>query len=295
MNLSSLFKRLKLIDEQELTRIVEKQIKEYNPGIRSLANLQQEMDGVVNHEGISPEEQLALYQSAQQRFRKIKIPDTKNPVEALATVTNRPPSPPPISNLPPVPQNMPLQFKVRNKLLTPDTDKSLSTANLPKQTMDKSIASDQVDSQHSAEQSENFAYSALPDIKEKYVDKLSKLTDLLNHNTNIVSQDTSTGELILEGQIIKGSKFSDLISNLYQTSKNYNLLGESEFIKAIGKIIKNQNHFSVKEMIPRTTILSQIKPYLVQGGNGLLKDQIKGLHPNSHLPPGKNIKVLYLY
>ena len=116
MNASSLFKRLKLIDEQELTRIVEKQIKEYNPGIRSLANLQQEMDGVVNNEGISPVEQLALYQSAQQRFRKIKIPDTKNPVEALATVTNRPPSPPPISNLPPVPQNMPLQFKLRNNL-----------------------------------------------------------------------------------------------------------------------------------------------------------------------------------
>ena len=40
----ALFKKLKLVDEHELEQLIEKQIRQYDPRIRSMALLQKEME-----------------------------------------------------------------------------------------------------------------------------------------------------------------------------------------------------------------------------------------------------------
>jgi hypothetical protein len=69
MNTSSaMFKRLKLLDEQELDRLIEKQIRQYDPNLRGMVAMRKEMDEVMGREDLNPEERIALYKSAQQRF-----------------------------------------------------------------------------------------------------------------------------------------------------------------------------------------------------------------------------------
>ena len=71
---SALFKRLKLIDEQELNRLVEKQLREYDPTIRSLATLHREMQEIEGRSDLTPEEKVALLSATQQRFSQLKFP-----------------------------------------------------------------------------------------------------------------------------------------------------------------------------------------------------------------------------
>ena len=63
---SAIFKRLKLLDEQELDRLIEKQIRQYDPNLRGMVALRKEMDQGMCREDLNPEERIALYKSAQQ-------------------------------------------------------------------------------------------------------------------------------------------------------------------------------------------------------------------------------------
>ena len=65
---SNLFKKLKLIDEHEIQRLVEKHLRQYDPSSRTLANLHQDMDMVIQRDDITPEERIALLKATQNRF-----------------------------------------------------------------------------------------------------------------------------------------------------------------------------------------------------------------------------------
>ncbi|KAF0138736.1 MAG: hypothetical protein FD143_3616, partial [Ignavibacteria bacterium] len=85
-------KKLKLVNEQELTRLIEKQIRQYDPGLKVLANIQHEMDTIMEREDLLPEEKLALYKSAQLRFAKIKpiLSSDNSSINQLPAPTHEP-------------------------------------------------------------------------------------------------------------------------------------------------------------------------------------------------------------
>ena len=86
------FKKMKLVGEDELQRFKEKQIRDYDPKIRTLAFLQSEMDAILNADSdLNAEEKLKLFQIAQNRYDSFKkqsavtnLPEKKQTVEAPA-------------------------------------------------------------------------------------------------------------------------------------------------------------------------------------------------------------------
>ena len=70
MNQGALFKKLKVIDEQEVGRMVEKYLRQYDPALRLLANTHQEMGSILARNDLTPEEKFSLFKCNQQLFFK---------------------------------------------------------------------------------------------------------------------------------------------------------------------------------------------------------------------------------
>ena len=88
---SNLFKRLKLVDEEELHRLVERQLREYNPQLKAMADRKIELDNVLERKDLTPEERLALFEANKQRYvqHQSDIPSTPaaDPIPYTPTVT----------------------------------------------------------------------------------------------------------------------------------------------------------------------------------------------------------------
>ena len=65
---SAIFNRLKPLDEQELDRLREKQIRQYDPNLRRMVEMRKDMDEIMCREDLNPEERVALYKSANNAF-----------------------------------------------------------------------------------------------------------------------------------------------------------------------------------------------------------------------------------
>ena len=105
------FKKMTLVSEEELDRLKQKQIS-YNPEVRVLAFLKDEMDQILSRNDLGIEEKLKLFQAAQGRFSTLKMKDHGSSLPELKTQLPEPIVPiqpvqilPPnaaIANLPPV-------------------------------------------------------------------------------------------------------------------------------------------------------------------------------------------------
>ena len=69
---SALFKRLKLLDERELDRLIERQIRLYDPAIHSMAQMGKELASALSRDDLPADEKLALFKATQNRYNKIK-------------------------------------------------------------------------------------------------------------------------------------------------------------------------------------------------------------------------------
>ena len=65
------FKNINLVDDQELQQLIEKQIRQYDPRIRSMALLEKEIGSALNRDDLTSEEKFALFKSAQHRYHKM--------------------------------------------------------------------------------------------------------------------------------------------------------------------------------------------------------------------------------
>ena len=276
MAASNLFKKLKLIDEQDIQRLVEKHIRQYDPSLRTLGNLHRDMDSVINRDDISPEEKIALFKSTLARFTNLKSPVAS--VEAHpfipASDEDQPPTAPSLANLPPPPRH-PLPIRVK---LPKDTLDARAAAALPHvdPTGDAKIAKTVVPA-HA---------QFMPDLPDRFATKYARLKDLITKSPDIITHEPRTGELIVARKVIPQSSFHDLISNLYLQNKQHNLLGQPEFLEALSELIKSEGgeNQDPKSFISRKSHLRLMTGEKTQKGQGRV----------SH-PPGKAIKVLYLY
>jgi len=65
------FQKMKLVEEGELLRLKDKQIRDYNPQIRSMSFYQNEIDDILNDTKLTPEQKFALMGVAEKRFTGI--------------------------------------------------------------------------------------------------------------------------------------------------------------------------------------------------------------------------------
>ena len=66
------FHKLQLVSEEELNRLRQKQIAQYNPKLPTAAFLKSEIDELMSDKQMEPESKLRLLQLAQQRFTSLR-------------------------------------------------------------------------------------------------------------------------------------------------------------------------------------------------------------------------------
>ena len=61
-----------LVDEAELERLQQRQLRDYSPELASLSRLKADMDSILRRSGLSPQEKLTRLSAVHGRFEKIR-------------------------------------------------------------------------------------------------------------------------------------------------------------------------------------------------------------------------------
>jgi len=93
------FKKMKLVPEMEYDRLKMKEVRDYDPELRTLSFLQSEIDDILNNSNLDAESKMRLFQAAQYRFSSIK---ERQPEEIKYTSASLPVPPTPVL-VPPTP------------------------------------------------------------------------------------------------------------------------------------------------------------------------------------------------
>ena len=72
MAISKSYVKKVLVDEAELDRLQQRQIREYSLELASLSRLKSNMDSILRRSNLSPQEKLTRLAAAQGRFEKIR-------------------------------------------------------------------------------------------------------------------------------------------------------------------------------------------------------------------------------
>ena len=247
-------RKLKLVNEQELTRLIEKQIRQYDPGLKVLANIRHEMDTVMERDDLLPEEKLALYKSAQLRFAKIK-PSLSSNVPSINQLHPPTQEIEPADALEPLaPANDPMPFP----LLADPGDAIDVQAGDMQNIADTTPSMQSRGDEKPKERDVNVKHEPIfqIDVDPKYKDKLATLTSLLSKNSALIAHDPATGEMKIKGQNIKDSKYGDLLRSLYHTSKNHNLNGQDKFFNALKEVFSGDPKLRPTDLIGKKEYLS---------------------------------------
>lgn len=90
------FNKMALVDAEELNRLRDKKITQYNPTVRTLATLDSEMESVLRERNLEPEEKLARYNAALLHFKNMYSNNTRSiPPTAVAAALVPPAAIPP--------------------------------------------------------------------------------------------------------------------------------------------------------------------------------------------------------
>ena len=68
----SAFKKLRLMDNEEYERLRQKQVSSYNPELRSIAHIQDEMRDVLSSSTMNPDEKMRIFQSLFVKSKEIQ-------------------------------------------------------------------------------------------------------------------------------------------------------------------------------------------------------------------------------
>ena len=308
------FKQLKLIDEQELNRLIEKQIRQYDPALKILASVRKEMNTLMERNDLLPEEKLALYQSAQQRFDSIK------PSVGISSSIN----PHPHGSILPgaalgAAGIRPMEIKAEHDgqsesvALKDDLDlgqkqTSFSGSDVPQ--MEKhalrQLALKTAPTEHGV-----LDVPAI-EVDAKHQAKLIELTKLMNANPSIIGLKPSTGEMVVKGETIKGSSYPNLIRSLYHDSVKHNLTGQPKFIAALSELFQSSPTISPQNVMYKKDYLSHFMPAskassitssyasnasstTSSSASSTAPQTGKGLLSSLGSPPGKKLRVLKCY
>ena len=223
----SAFHKLQLVSEEELNRLRQKQIAQYNPELRTAAFLQSEIDELMSDKQMEPESKLRLLQLAQQRFTSLrgKHAMERTSLGGIRTQMEDDVIAPPV----PPQQGAPLA----QGHVAP----SAAAQVLPAET--------------------NPLIDFLP---RRSQDKANKLLHELKRRGAEIREDQN-GQMVIADQTIIGSNYKDLLLNLYSSRKNFQPRGQDTFLDALGKA--NIPHAPIVNtkiipQIPHTALTSSV-------------------------------------
>lgn len=278
MAASEFYRKMKLVDEAELERLIEKRIKQYDPTTRAMSKLQIEMANIVDRPDITPEEKLTLFKTANQRFQHLHSPAQISQAQQA------------MNNL--LPQSV-----AAHSFQAPALNDTMNSSDIgleeqeAGQVEDERTASTPMPARMSERLQDKWAKAAPPEpkIPHRHLAKFHNLDQLIAQNSEVIKPNPHTGEIIVDGRIIPNSNFAALAENLYSEKSGHNLAGYQDFVMALKKIFhSDKGYISAKRYIINKKVLEHINE--PESGRKAHGQTGKGTHP-----PGRPVKMYYLY
>ena len=207
-----------LVDEAELDRLQQRQLRVYSPELASLSRLKSDMDSILRRSGLSPQEKLTRLAVVQGRFEKIRKDAGVLPSSASAIA-----SPPQMAVASP-------------KLETNAGDDS-----------DKD-EDDEVEGKTEHEAGYSEEEEAIPDplsptsrkvrllgVKGQYEHKARNVMLKIDKYPEVIKANRD-GELVVNGQVVSDSNFASLIRSVFSRKHDLEQPGINQFLGALRQI-----------------------------------------------------------
>ena len=313
MKRSASFKKMTFIDKEDLLRLRQKQIRDYNPNLRALAEIKLAIDDALSNAKLQPHDKNVLVNLLNHRLTtlyKCAKSDgliagaAASPTELITTTPIAPTAMAPVAQerlaaepvvelLPDVPVEAqaiqpPVEAATQHEPVGPER-KSMQTAGALEMPSMKEL-----------------------NITKTYTNKFDELSKEIRKHPHKINV-SSTGEIVLNGNILPNSSFNNLIRALFIRKRDSNFEGEDEFIKVLNEI--NISPGLISHKIPKSILTSFRNPEFkgtespdeyasfveeppeqeeAQEGEGK-RSKSKKHSLKIHPPPGKSPRILWLY
>ncbi len=255
----STFRKFVLMSRNELERIKERKIREYDQGLSALVRTEKDIEELLADPAISNDEKLQSFYKLAEKFEKLRpIKAVTLPTPTVLTATKQEEETP-ISTV---------QDDALPLVLAADAE---ATA-VPALLQPVALATAQVE-----------AAPTLPPIVNlppQFQNKYSQLKTLLDLHPNKI-RASPTGEIIINNHTLVDSSYNDLIRESYLHSFKHNLIGQNQFLQALSDINADPSLISNSLIITKYKQLNKKrKSNPIQYANG---------------PPGKRPCTIIIY
>ena len=197
-----------LVDEAELDRLQQRQIREYSPEIASLSRLKSDMDIILRHSGLTPQEKLNKLATVQGRFEKIRK-DAGVLSSSVAAI-----APPQVPTAPP-PEGAKGDEEEEEEENAPKPESGPEDIPDPLSPTSKKV-------RHLG-------------VKGQYERKARNVMLKINQHPEIIKANRD-GELVVNDQPVPGSNFASLFRSVFSRTHDLQQPGINQFLGALRQI-----------------------------------------------------------
>jgi hypothetical protein len=242
------FKAMSLVEEAELERLRQRQIREYDPSLNNLAKIQENIMKLFEAPDMSDEVKYKILVSLQERFAN----STHYAAPTPPTMTEDVPPQAIVEQPPPAEQVAPAVEAVQ----VPEVQKKARPGLL---------------------EFENF------NIPSQYHQKLDTLHKFIQDHQDVISTNHK-GELVLDAKPFQNSSFSDLIRGLYIRNQSMNLNGMSNLIGKLYQLNAPKALLSHKDAVGVYDYFTKKPPAQTGKGKAKRKSSAPALSPPGKAP-----------
>ena len=295
--MSGKFKTLTLVEEGELERLRQRQIKEYEPTLKSLTATQENIQKLFDDPDLDDEGKFKVLTALQERFGYL-YNKFKNSSKAIAVPDHAPaPAATPAATAP--------IAATAVAAAAPVAAAAAATAGVTTKT---GVSTVQPDSD--MDLSGVFS-SGSANIPVTYEKKSKVLQDFLNEHKSEICQN-SKQDLVIDGVTIPNSSASDLVRSLFVKNQNMNLIGQANLLQKLKQLQVDPNMFSQRDVVSSLTHLKKVKNSPTSSSQSTSKTESQsgeGKRKSHHvsrtssssslnnllIPPGKAPRLLHVF
>ena len=232
------FKTMTMVDEAELERLKQRQIKEYNPVLKTLVDLQAKINTVFDDKTLSPEEKLAQLANLQSKYHSLfeKEKGTMDPPPMVAV----PAVPlPPVAAAPILPPG-PIAGPIAPNVLPPPQALVQAAQATGSTAATASTTGNQVGFE--------FMPFNAANLQGTYSRKYNAFVDFLKSKPDTIHANNNN-ELVVNGITVPNSSVDHLVRSMFMRNRNTNLTGEQEFLDALSSLRMNPKMISHKDAV----------------------------------------------
>ena len=236
------FRKFVLISRNELDRIKEKRIREYDQNLSALARTERDIEELLSDQTIANVDKLNTYNKLSQKFDKLRpgvvsigptgefVPDPNDTIQQVL----------------PTPQANQEDVRAKDAIATPLAVATVEPPAATEQDVAAAVAKPEAEPLLPGDMI-GFAEVNLPPI---YTHKYTRLKLLIDQNPTIV-RASPNGLLVINNHELPDTSFKDLVRELYIQSGKHNKVGQNQFLQALRDIHVEPSIFSNGHVITK--------------------------------------------